>query len=75
MVVLFFLVLCRFDFIGDKLGLFNYLFFGFYKLLENFFCFICLIIMICGFLLRDILSCYVKLVDLRNEFDINRIKF
>lgn len=70
-----FLVLCRFEIMGDKLGLFNYLLFFFDKLLENYFCFICLIIMVCGFLLRDILSYYIKLVNLRKEFDINRVKF
>lgn len=71
----FFLDLCRIEIMDDKLGLFNYLFFGFDKFLENYICFCCLIIMICGFLLRDILSCYIKLVNLRNEFDINKGKF
>lgn len=60
---------------GDELGLIKYLFFGFDKLIENYICFFCLIIMICGFLLRDILSCYIKFFNLRKEFDINRIKF
>lgn len=71
----FFLVFSRFEIMGDKLELFNYLFFGFGKLLDNYFCFCCLIIVICGFLLRDILSCYIVFGNLRKEFDINRIKF
>lgn len=60
---------------GDKVGLFDILFFNFDKLLENYICFCCLIIMICSLLLRYILSSYIKLVNLRNEFDINRILF
>lgn len=60
---------------GDKVGLFDILFFNFDKLLENYICFCCLIIMICSLLLRYILSNYIKLVNLRNEFDINRILF
>lgn len=58
---------------SDKVELFLY--FNFDKLLENYICFCCLIIMVCGFLMRDILSCYIKLVNLRNELNINRIKF
>lgn len=71
----FFLVLCRFEIMGDKVGLFDFLYFNFDKVMENYICFCYLIIMICGLLMRYILCCYIELVNLRNEFDINRIKF
>lgn len=70
----FFLEICRSEIIGDKPGPSNYPFFGLGKSSENYLRLCRLITVICGSLLRDILSRHIAPGNLRNELDINRMK-
>lgn len=72
--VFFFLVLCRSEIMGDKPGPSNYPFFGLGKSLENYLRLCRLITVVCGSLLRDILSRHIAPANLRNELDRNRGK-
>lgn len=69
-----FLVLCRSEIMGDKPGPSNYPLFLLDKSSENYLRLTRLITTVCGSLLRDILSHYIKPVNLRKELDIDRVK-
>lgn len=69
-----FLVLYRFEIMEDKFGLLKLIICGQNKLMENYFCFCGLIIMLCSEIFRIIFSSCIKFDRLRLEFDLNWIK-